>query len=148
MTQKGNFKFSIIHVHGYILHCELCFLVDCPEILTDSVDIQIQDNHTAIIVWQIDGEVTHVVVQSCDQDGNILPCVNTTVSDFSAPAVVGIPPGAKKYTFELYMFYQDDLVQSYMGEDSFQVVEVQGMSVAYMTASLVHAVLPVVLNNA
>ena len=72
-----------------------------------------------MITWQITGRVTRVDILSCDADGNISPCVNTTETnpENGVPVRVEIPPGAARYRFDLYLYDNGDLVQQYEDEE-------------------------------
>ncbi len=82
------------------------------------MDVDIQELY-AVLTWVITGRVTRVHILSCDFDGNIDPCVNTTENSpqNSAPVVVDIPPRADSYRFNLFLYDGEDLVQVYQEED-------------------------------
>ncbi len=94
------------------------------------MDVDIQELY-AVLTWVITGTVTRVDILSCDFDGNIEPCVNTTENSpkNSSPVVVGIPPGADSYRFDLFLYDGEDLVQVYQEEDWLIIhrVEEKGM---------------------
>ncbi len=73
----------------------------------------------ATIAWQITGTVTRVDILSCDADGHISPCVNTTETnpENGFPVIVDIPPGPARYRFDLYLYDNGDLVQQYEDEE-------------------------------
>ncbi len=84
----------------------------------DTIQITLNEDY-ATITWQITGRVTRVDILSCDADGNISPCVNTTETnpENGVPVRVEIPPGATRYRFDLYLYDNGDLVQQYEDED-------------------------------
>ncbi len=96
----------------------MSFVQACPSIDPDTIDADIREDH-AIITWQITGRVTRVDILSCDADGNIQSCVNTTQAnpENGVPVRVNIPSGAVRYKFDLYLYGNGDLVQSYENED-------------------------------
>ncbi len=71
----------------------------------------------AIIRWEITGNISHVIVWSCDD--NTESCVNTTVHDpvTTDSATVDIPAGASQYRFNFFLYEAEDLVKSYAGSD-------------------------------
>ena len=66
-------------------------------------------------------------ILSCDADGNISPCINTTQDNpTDVPVKVDIPVGADRYKFDLFLYDGADLVQKYEDEDWLTVKEGSG----------------------
>ncbi len=93
-------------------------ILACPTMDENNIQIEVKEDH-ALITWQITGTVTRVDILSCDADGNVSPCINSTETNpqNGFPVRVDIPPGAARYRFDLYLYDNGDLVQQYEDED-------------------------------
>ncbi len=80
-----------------------------------NIEITLEETQ-ALLSWEISGDVSHVITQSCDVDSIVSPpCVNTTVHYPLTvnPATVDIPVGATQYRFDLFLYDGTDLVMTY-----------------------------------